>query len=493
MRDVLFHFQPDGKSSLQAQLRQMLVSAILDGRLPAGNPLPSCRKLATSLGVARNTVVLVYQRLVDEGFLTSRERSGYYVNQDILKGRVEGPAVVATGGNGGPEWQSRFRLHPSTQRNIRKPQNWQDFRYPFIYGQIDPDLFPLADWRDCSRRALGVLAVREWANDAFTSDDPLLIEQIRSRLLPRRGVSAAADEILVTVGAQHALYLIAALLMSRDTIVGVEEPGYPDARNIFSLHSSRIMALPIDDQGIAVGEATSRCDYVYTTPSHQFPTTVTTPIDRRRALLEQADRAKFVVIEDDYDAEISFLGGPHPALKSLDSSDRVIYVASLSKTLAPGLRFGFMVGPRPFIREARAMRRLMLRHPPANNQRTIAHFLAEGHHDSLLRRLGHVFKERWQIMGDAIDRHLPDCRRAPSSGGTAYWIEGPDWLDARALADQAQAQGIVIEPGDISFTTPGTGGNCFRLGFSSIQAARIEPGLKALGDLIAAARPAKLA
>ena len=233
-RTFLFHLEPDKTTTLQAQLRRMLVSAILDGQIPPGSPLPSCRSLAQSLKIARNTVVLAYQDLVEEGFLISRQRSGFFANPDILGGRVrpsDAPAEPAAPGSArgaprtAPDWQQRFRLEPSRQRNIVKPANWQDYPYPFIYGQVDQGLFPLAAWRECSRQALSVTAVKDWSKDRFADDDPALVEQLRTRVLPRRGVRVSADEILVTVGAQNALYLLAALLFNRDTTFGIENPG----------------------------------------------------------------------------------------------------------------------------------------------------------------------------------------------------------------------------------------------------------------------------
>ena len=484
MRDQLFHLQPDGGSTLQSQLRHKLVSAILDGHVPPGSPLPSCRKLAKSLGVARNTVVLAYQDLVDEGFLVPRERSGYYVSEEVLAGRVTAEPTEDTCKAGEPQWMGRLKVVTSTQRNVVKPQDWQDYPFPFIYGQFDPALFPLAEWRECSRQALGVQAVREWANDSYTSDDALLVEQIRTRLLPRRGVLAAPDEILVTVGAQHALYLLATLLVSPKTRVGIEDPGYADARNIFALKTRRLVGLAVDGEGVRVDARLDACDYVYVTPSHQYPTIVTLSLERRHALLRRAVEHDFVLIEDDYESEISNLGDPVPALKSLDESGRVVFVASLSKTLAPGLRIGYMVGPRDLIREARALRRLMLRHPPANNQRTIAVFLARGHHDSLMRRISHAFRDRREVMARGLDRHLPECTYVPGSGGTSFWIEGPPSLDTRQLERDAAGHGIVIEPGDVYFMSGDAPRNFFRLGFSSIPVDRIEAGLRLLGRLV---------
>jgi len=484
MRDEFFHLRHDGETSLQAQLRQMLVSAILQGQIPKGEPLPSCRRLAQNLSVARNTVTLAYQDLAADGFLIARERRGYFVNEQILEGRVSRGEAEPSGDSGAPDWASRFKVRPSRQRNIVKPRNWQSYPYPFIYGQFDPALFPIADWRQCSRQALSIDAVRDWASDRVTEDDPLLVEQIRTRLLPRRGIRVSPDEILVTVGAQHALYLLANLLMAAGTTVGFENPGYVDARNIFSLGTDRVRPLAVDDRGLLVNDQLDGCDYVYVTPSHQFPTTATMSLDRRIALLERAQSDDFIVIEDDYDSEINHGGSPTAALKSIDASDRVIFLASLSKTLAPGLRLGYMVGPRALIAEARALRRLMLRHPPTNNQRTLALFLALGHHDSLFRRLRHAYRDRWEVMGTALQRHLPTCTFHQTTGGTAYWVAGPPGLDTAVVAQAAAKRGVMIEPGAVHFMTTAPS-HYFRLGFSSIPVNRIEPGIRILGEVIA--------
>ncbi|HKF60277.1 MAG TPA: PLP-dependent aminotransferase family protein [Dongiaceae bacterium] len=484
MREQLFHLDPKAGSTLQTQLRQMLVAAIREGQLPPGSALPSCRRLAESLEVARNTVALAYQDLVEEGFLIARQRSGYFVSREIDAGRLAPPPGEKTAMAAAPDWLLRLRCRPSTQRNIVKPRNWQDYRYPFIYGQVDPALFPIADWRECSRQALSLNAVREWSSDRFTDDDPQLIEQIRTLLLPRRGVFVTPEEILLTVGAQHAIYLLSTLLVDDRTVVGIEDPGYADARNIFALRTSRLIGLPVDDNGLMDGAALDGCTYVHVTPSHQFPTTVTMSLGRRRALIERAARQDIVFIEDDYEAEINHLGRPTPALKSLDPGGRVVFVGSLSKTIAPGLRMGYLVGAPELIAEARALRRLMLRHPPANNQRTAALFLARGHYDSLLRREGQSLKQRWSAMQEALARHMTQCRFRQTSGGTAFWIEGPPSLDARVLEKAAAALGVLIEPGDVHFLSDVGPRNFFRLGFSSIPAERIEPGIRLLAQAI---------
>ncbi len=382
------------------------------------------------------------------------------------------------------DWDKRLARRPSIQRIVTKPRDWPSYRYPFIYGQIDPTLFPLAAWRECSRQALAKLAVSQWSIDNVMVDDALLLEQLRTRVLPSRGVRVSDDEILITMGAQNALSLLSSLLFRQRVNVGMENPGYVDAFNIFALRVGNINLLDVDSNGLVPGPALADCDYVYVTPSHQSPTTVTMPLTRRLALLEQAERDDFIIIEDDYEGEMNFVGSPTPSLKSLDRTGRVVYIGSLSKSFAPGLRLGYLVAGKRLIEEARQMRRLVLRHPPTNNQLTAALFLADGHFTSHLNRLHRVYRERWQIMRDALEQHLPNAASAPTFGGTSFWVTGPSDLDAGGLSADALKAGVIIEPGSIFFLGQRRPANHFRLGFSAIPSDRIEPGIRLLADLI---------
>ncbi len=484
MRESLFYLKRRAGVSIQASIREMLVSVILAEQLAPEQPLPSCRELARRLGVSRNTVVLAYQGLVDDGFIEARQRSGYFVNREILENPPPGRTAPETPPADGPDWDAMLRVHPGRQPNIEKPADWQSCPYPFVYGQIDPGLFPIAAWRECTRQALGLKGIGQWTADSLHMDDPELVEQIRTRVLPRRGIWVAPDEILITLGAQNALYLLASLFVTPATTVAMEEPGYPDVRNIFALKTERIHAIPVDAGGLPVDGRLDGCDFVYVTPSHQFPTTVTMPAARREALLARAAKADFVIVEDDYEFETNYIGKPTPALKSMDRDGRVVYVGSLSKTLFPGLRLGYLVAPKPLVAEARALRRLMMRHAPNNNQRTTALFLSLGHHDALVRRLHRVYRTRWQAMGDALARHLPESAHAPGFGGTSVWVRGPKGLDAAALAGAALEEGIVIEPGHVHFMAQPRPRHFFRLGFSAIPEERIEPGIRLLAELV---------
>jgi GntR family transcriptional regulator/MocR family aminotransferase len=245
-----------------------------------------------------------------------------------------------------------------------------------------------------------------------------------------------------------------------------------------------VALLPVDEKGLVPNESFNACDVVFTTPSHQFPTTVTMPLERRLELLKRAARHDVLIIEDDYEFETNYVNEPCPALKSLDDEGRVIYVGSLSKTLFPGLRLGFLVAPANVVAQARALRRLMVRHAPNNNQRTAALFLSLGHHDTLIRRLHRAYRSRWEVMGEALNRHLPDASRVPSFGGTSFWVKGPQRLDSEEMAREAAARGVLIEPGRIAFGAADAPRNFYRLAFSSIDESKIEPGIRILSELV---------
>lgn len=477
----LFKISPDSGQTLQAQIRQAIVSAILDRQIAPSMPLPSCRILADKLGVARGTVVLAFQQLVDQGFLIARERRGHFVNPEVLAAPPRPPRKGARSTNQ-IDWKARRQVFASEMPDAPKNENWMQSSYPFVYGQFDPTLFPTAEWRECNRMALAVLEIRNWAADMVDKDDPLLIEQIQARLLPRRGIFANPDEIIVTLGAQHALYMLSTLLMQRGARVAMENPGYPDARSIFRLAGAETLPVPVDSDGIDVDRIPHDADFVFTTPSHHCPTMMPLSRARREALLQKAEANDWVVIEDDYDSQLAD-ETPQEALKGLDHTGRVIYVGSMSKTLAPGLRLGYIVAPAELVAELRALRRFMLRHPPANNQRAVALFLSLGHHDALVRRLSSAFEERRERLVGAIRDYMPDWQSADVPGGTSLWLRGPAGTDTTQLAKAAAQRGVLVEPGPRFFDGPERPSPFMRLGISSIALQHIEPGIRELASV----------
>ena len=361
---------------------------------------------------------------------------------------------------------------------LTKPEHWRDYPYPFVYGSHDPEQFPMEDFRECCVRSLARSQAPNWTPDFERDDVPELIEQIRTRLLPRRGVFARADEILVTVGAQQAFFLLAEALFDRKTRVGFEEPGYPHARNTFALRVDKLIRVPVDDEGLVV-DALPSLDYLFVTPSHQSPTTRTLSLERRQWLLRKAALQDFVILEDDYESENLYAGEPMPALKSLDRTGRVIYVGSLSKSLAPATRLGYVVAPRPLIDELRVLRHAMVRHPSAFLQHAYALFLALGYHDAHARRVNRMLEQRMEAALEALACELPSFRCTRAAGGVSLWVE-TSGIDGERLALAARAHGVLIEPGNAFFAAPPRPCPFFRLRLSSIDTARVRPGIQAL-------------
>jgi GntR family transcriptional regulator/MocR family aminotransferase len=477
-----FFLDPDAQGTLQARIQQMIAEGILSGRFRRGEKLPSTRRLAVHLGVSRITVTLAYTELLASDYLSAKGRSGYFVSQTAPE-----PPSVPQGRpmRDGVDWGRAIGQRFTGGATPEKPQRWDRFRYPFVYGQTDPTLFDHANWRLCAHRALGVRDFSALTTDYYDQDDPQLLEFIARNTLPRRGIVAKPTEILVTLGAQNALWLTAQVLLTQRRRAAVENPCYHALRDILSQARCHLSSVDVDARGLPPEAVPDDTDVIFVTPSHQAPTTVTMPVARRRALLDRARAIDALIVEDDYEFEMSFLSPPSPALKSLDPDGRVIYVGSFSKSLFPGLRLGYLVGSEPFIREARALRASVLRHPPGLMQRTAAYFLSLGHYDAQIRKMARVYSERRRVMEAAIRRHGLNIAGSAEFGGSSFWMRAPEGIDTAVLAQRLMVRGVLIEPGAPFFGGAGAPAGFFRLAYSSIAAERIDEGISLIAQEIA--------
>ncbi len=469
-----FFLHPDAQGTLQAQIQQMIAQGILAGRFQRGEKLPSTRRLAAHLGISRITVTIAYTELQANDYLTSRGRSGYYVsdNAPVPPAFPTAPSSTDT-----VDWTRAIGQRFSGGDTVRKPPDWGGYRYPFIYGQADPELFDHANWRLCALKALGQKDFTALTTDYYDQDDPQLIEFIARHTLPRRGIVARPEQILITLGAQNALWLTTQVLLTQRRKAALEDPCYHALRDILSQSRCHVTPVRVDADGLPPDAIPPDTDVIFTTPSHQCPTTATMPMGRRHDLLKRAAEMDALIVEDDYEFEMSFLKSPSPALKSLDADGRVIYVGSFSKSLFPGLRLGYLVGSEPFIREARALRASVLRHPPGHVQRTAAYFLSLGHHDALIRRMGTTLHDRRVVMSQAIDDHGLQIAGQGAYGGSSFWMRAAQGVDTQELSRRLQARGALIEPGHSFFAGPSQPRNYYRLAYSSIPASRIPKGV----------------
>jgi len=476
-----FFLKPDAQGTLQAQIQQMIAEGILSGRLRRGEKLPSSRKLAAHLGVSRITVTLAYTELQASDYLAARDRSGYFVSENAPEPLPEPELPAAAEA---VDWDKALSRQITSSVVPGRPSDWARYRYPFVYGQADPALFDHAHWRLCAIQALGQKDFTALTTDYYDQDDPELVEFILRHSLPRRGIMARPEEVLVTMGAQNALWLAAQVLLGSGRRAVMENPSYPPLKDTLAQIDCDVTAVDVDAEGLPPAALPEACNVIFTTPSHQCPTSATMPRPRREALLAAARARNALVVEDDYEFEMSFLSPPSPALKSLDGDGRVIYVGSFSKVLFPGLRLGYLVGPEPFIRQARALRANVLRHPPGHIQRTAAYFLRLGHYDAQIKRMSRLLAERRAVMQAALLDHGLTIAGSGTFGGSSFWMKAPDGVDMEQVRQQLQADSVLIESGDRFFTGAQAPRNHYRLAYSSIPSDRIAEGVVRIAQAI---------
>lgn len=480
-----FVLDPSYPGTLQQQIQELVASGILAGRFQPGERMPSSRRLAEQLGISRITVTLAYTELVSNDYLSAKGRSGYFISQDAPRPPRFDLQPKSDAASGGPDWEQVLGQRFAKPIPLVRPEDWRSYKYPFIYGQADAKLFDHQNWRQCALKALGQRDFEALTSDYYERDDAKLVEFITRHILPRRGIAARPDEVLLTLGAQNALWIAAQILAGKGRHAAIENPGYPGLREILEASGCALSTVDVDAQGLPPEALPDGVDVVFSTASHHCPTNATMPVARRRALLDRAREEGFVIVEDDYEFEISFARSPSPALKSLDRSGAVVYIGSFSKSVFPGLRLGYLVAPEPFLREARALRSLILRHPPGHIQRTAAYFLSLGHYDAQVRRMGAAYGRRRRVMAEAIAEHGLTLAASGSDGGSSFWMRAPEGVNTTELAEDLRAQGVLIEPGRAFFGRDDVNHRHYRLAYSSIPVARIPEGIKRIAAALA--------
>ena len=448
-----------------------LLDAVRTGRLEPGERLPATRALATDLGVSRTTVATAYDRLVAEGFLSARIGAGTFVADAARPVRAprRGTDLVPR-----PGWA--HAPHP-TSGATAKPT------YDFRVGIPDARLFPFDTWR-----RLVTAELRVGAHDLGTYADPAghvpLRAAIARQLALSRGVTADPDEVLVTHGTQQALDLVTRVLVAPGDTVAIEEPGYPLARDVFASYGARVVPVRVDEEGLVVDELPSTARLVFTTPSHQFPTGPPLSLDRRRALLDFAGRHRCAVIEDDYDSEFRFTERPLETLHSMDDAGRVLYVGSFSKSLVPGIRFGYLVAPEPLQEALRAALQLSVGYVEVPEQAALARFLEDGLFARHVRRARAAYGERRALVLEGLHGPLaPHLELVPCQAGLHVTTTFRDQsVDDTAVVRRAAAQGFAVEALS-SYTVAGTPRGLV-MGYGAADPASIRPGLERLAAVL---------
>jgi GntR family transcriptional regulator/MocR family aminotransferase len=315
--------------------------------------------------------------------------------------------------------------------------------------------------------------------------EPRLRAALAGLLAEVRGLAGGAERILVTGGSQMGLALAAAALVRPGDRVAVEDPGYPAARDTLRAAGAELVPVPVDGEGLVV-EALERAlaagplRAVYLTPHHQFPTTVTLSAARRLRLLELAARHRLAVLEDDYDFEFHFEGRPVLPLASADRAGVVVYLGTLSKVLAPGLRLGFLAAQPELVARLAAQRVLVDHHGNRVMERAVAELLEDGLLQRHVRKVRRICAGRRAQLLDLLDRHLgAELTVQPAPGGLSFWCRTAPGIDAGAWADRARRAGVLVQPAR-RFHLDGRERPWLRLGFSALDEREMEEAVRRL-------------
>ncbi len=474
-----FTLSVDANSSLglQHQVRQRLIDGISRGILRPGRRLPSSRRLAEQTGVSRNTITLAYDALLAEGHLQSRPRSGIYVAADVQIERV------TTGRRG----LRKYSTDPdrtvalAADWGFRVPPNWRQYPFPFIDGCIDPELVPVEGWREALRLSCSRQDLLRWGTAADGADDPRLLDELRTKLLPSWGINAAPDEVLATVSIQQALHLVLETLLDRTSSVVVDTALDPEVRRF--MRSRNLTPLPLTWEGATARLSTSLArEAVVLVGSRRAAAGSISTRERAEALLQAAAASDAIIVECMHSFELPEHSRDSVALRALSRTGRVVSIGGLAAVTALGTAPGVIHGSARTIARIRSLRRFTGGEFPAGLQRAWAYFIGLGHYARALARARIKLMARRTALRDALNHYLHrfvSIATRPTS--SAYWISGgPQW-NAEHLARAAAEVGVLIEP---VTGTDETAQLC--MGVTSIATAQVREGVATLARIIRA-------
>jgi GntR family transcriptional regulator/MocR family aminotransferase len=468
-----------GRDPLSRQVYAGLRQGILAGTFAAGDRLPSTRDLAEQLGVSRTVVVAAFEQLLAEGFVTGRVGAGTFVAPDVRPPGREGRLPPA------PVRLSRFGTFAAEVRaSVEFPaRRTRPPRYDFAYGRSDVDAFPFAHWwrllHRCARRT--PVRALDYGDAAGL---PALREAIAAHVRRSRSVACDASQVVVVNGSQQALDLIARVLLEPGDRAVIEDPLYQGTREVLRAAGVRLEAVPVDRDGLDPAALPTSARLVFVTPSHQYPTGAILSLPRRQALLDWADRAGALIVEDDYDGEFRYDGRRLESLQGLDRRGRVVYVGTFSRTIFSALRIGYVIVPPPLVAAFTAAKWLCDRHTATLEQETLAEFIGGGMYERHLRRLRRRNALAREALLEALAARIGDRAIVTGAGAGAHVVL---WLDP------ARDESTVVE----AAATRGVGVYGIRpyfhrqpsppaiiLGYSRMQLGDIRAGIARLADVM---------
>lgn len=426
---------------LHRRLYEVMRRAILEGKLSAGDRLPSSRDLAQDLNLSRNTVVAALGQLTVEGYLVSHVGSGTYVHDQV---------PLATSAPKMPRFAASVSRLSQRGHVLAHRFSATDLEIqPFTPGAADFSAFPVALWQRLQNKHWRQAGPSMLDYNDSGGYGPLR-RAVADYLRIFRSVPLDADQVLVTSGTQQSLELCAHLLADHNDTVWVEDPAYWGAVKAFSAAGLHMHPVRVDADGMAPtpGDEAQSPRLIYLTPSHQYPTGAVMSLARRQQLLGTAERCQAWILEDDYDSEFRFTGPPLSSLCGLDKTERVLYLGTFSKVLYPGLKLGYLVVPKGMVADFRRAHYDLNRPGQMPLQAALAEFIEMGHFASSLRRARQTYAQRRQALLDHLAPllHNGDARIDGAAQGLHLSVHLPLHVDDRALAQTLAQDGLTVRP-----------------------------------------------
>ncbi|MDH4451218.1 MAG: PLP-dependent aminotransferase family protein [Rhodoferax sp.] len=432
------HQLADKGMPLHRQLYESLRRAVLEGKLHAGDKLPSSRELTQDLHLSRNTVVAAINQLVTEGYLSSRVGSGTYVADQTRPMTGPRPARSYTHTGLSTRGVAASTQFTASQLEVQ----------PFTPGVADFSAFPVALWQRLQNKHWR-MTYPDMLDYSFGGGHTPLRRAVANYLRVSRSVPVNQDQVLITNGTQQSLDLCAHMLADHGDTVWIEDPAYWGAVKAFTAAGLRLHAVPVDPHGMAPSatEQSHPPRLIYTTPSHQYPTGAVMSLARRQQLLDLGQGHNAWILEDDYDSEFRFSGPPLSSLAGLDTDGRVLYLGSFSKVLYPGLKLGYLVVPQSLAAAFKQAHYDLNRPGQLPLQAALAEFIELGHFAAALRKARQSYAQRRKCLLDALQPVLR--MRASISGaeqGLHLCLQLPREVDDEALARRIGQAGMVVRP-----------------------------------------------
>ncbi len=462
----MFNLNNKNATPLYQQLFLQIRDQIVSGELPAHFKLPSIRDMAMELAISRNTVEAAFQELFAEGYIYSKSRSGYfvsYIDQELAS--------------------SSRTDHP--QQDLH-PKLVERYQYDFHPARLDPEVFPASLWRKCL-----IDSLRSSTGDFSQYSEPQGEWGLRCNLqfyLERsRGVHCSPTQILICSGLQHGLEIVAQLIKGRHESVAVENPGYHLPRDVFRNHGFDVIPVDVGAGGLNLKTLRSTSSTVaYITPSHQMPLGHVMPVANRLELISWSKTGNKLIIEDDYDSELRYIGRPISSLQGLYSEGNIIYQGTFSKVFSPALRLSYMVLPHALLNDYHRLFQNHFCQVPVIIQRAMINFMERGHWEQHIRRSRNFYKKKHEIMLQAIDEYFGRKANVIGLGaGLHIVLELTEGLsDELKFVERAKQKGVRLLPFSQFYISGAFENNKLLLGFGGMGINEIPKGIETLATLI---------